>query len=237
MGSDPKHGTMSSAPSSGLGDGDLADGFDHEMAEPVDAAPATSAHDATARAALDGNDDDAPDRASEVDDVTDAIARPGSPDGGATTGSATMEGAVDTVDAADVAELLAERDEYKLLAQRIQADFDNFRKRSMAQAQIDADQATGRLAASLLPVLDAAEAAYLRHPDEVGPLLNQMLQELRKQGLEPLDLDGQPFDPEVAEAVAHEAGDGGDPVVADVLRSGYLWKGRVLRAAMVRTRD
>ena len=40
----------------------------------------------------------------------------------------------------------------------------------------------------------------------------------------------QPFDPEVAEAVAHEPGDGGEPVVAEVLRSGYLWKGRVLRA-------
>ncbi len=88
-----------------------------------------------------------------------------------------------------------------------------------------------------MPVLDATEAAYLRHPDEVGPLLNVMLGELRKQGLETLDLEGQPFDPTVAEAVAHEPGDGGEAVVAEVLRSGYRWNGRTLRPAMVRTRD
>ena len=64
-----------------------------------------------------------------------------------------------------------------------------------------------------------------------------MLTELKKHGLDTLDLDGRPFDPEVAEAVAHEPGDGGEPIVAEVLRSGYRWKGRTLRAAMVRTRD
>ena len=85
-------------------------------------------------------------------------------------------------------------------------------------------------------MLDAAEAAYVRHPDEVGPLLNQMLTELKKHGLEALDLEDQPFDPEFAEAVAHEPGDGGEPIVAEVLRSGYTWKGKVLRAAMVKTR-
>jgi molecular chaperone GrpE len=89
----------------------------------------------------------------------------------------------------------------------------------------------------LLPVLDAAEAAYLQHPDEVGPLLNAMLTELKKHGLETLDLEGQPFDPAVAEAVAHEPVDGGDVVVSEVMRSGYRWKGRTLRPAMVRTRD
>ena len=52
-----------------------------------------------------------------------------------------------------------------------------------------------------------------------------------------LDLENKPFDPEVAEAVAHEPGDGGEPIVAEVLRSGYTWKGKVLRAAMVRTKD
>jgi len=104
-------------------------------------------------------------------------------------------------------------------------------------AEVALDRATGRLAEAFLPVLDAAEAAYLRHPDEIGPLLNQMLAELKKLGLEHLDLENQPFDPEVAEAVAHEPGGGGEPVVAEVLRSGYTWKGRVLRAAMVKTKD
>ncbi len=137
----------------------------------------------------------------------------------------------------DVDELIAERDRYKDVAMRVQADFENFRKRSVTQAAGDVDRATGRLAEALLPVLDAAEAAYLQHPDEVGPLLNVLLGELKKHGLEALDLESQPFDPEVAEAVAHEAGEGGDVVVAEVLRSGYRWKGRTLRPAMVRTKD
>ncbi|MFM2046940.1 MAG: GrpE protein, partial [Actinomycetota bacterium] len=51
-----------------------------------------------------------------------------------------------------------------------------------------------------------------------------------------LDLLGRPFDPAVAEAVVHEPGEGGEPVVAEVLRTGYAWKGRVLRAAMVKVR-
>ena len=137
----------------------------------------------------------------------------------------------------DVDALIAERDQFRDLAMRLQADFENFRRRTAAQAEGDVDRATGRLAEALLPVLDAAEAAYVQHPDEVGPLLNLMLAELRKHGLETLDLTDQPFDPEVADAVAHAPGDGGEVVVAEVLRSGYRWRGKTLRAAMVRTTD
>ena len=142
-----------------------------------------------------------------------------------------------SLDDVDVAALIAERDQFKDAAMRLQADFENFRKRSANQAAGDVDRATGRLAEAFLPVLDAAEAAYLQHPDEVGPLLNVLLVELKKQGLEALDLEARPFDPEVAEAVAHEAGEGGEVVVAEVLRSGYTWKGKTLRPAMVRTKD
>lgn len=137
----------------------------------------------------------------------------------------------------DVLAVLAERDQFKDLAIRVQADFENYRKRATAQSQADVERATGRLAEALLPVLDAAEAAFVAHPDEVGPLLNLMLAELRKHGLESLDLVDQPFDPEVAEAVAHQPAAGGQPVVAEVLRSGYTWHGRTLRAAIVRTTD
>jgi molecular chaperone GrpE len=202
-------------------DGDMVDPAhagitDDELADPDESGTQSHAHGDLDPDSAALYDDFA--RASEIDDITDSVPR------------------VDVADV-DVHALLAEREEFKHLAQRVQADFDNFRRRSSVQAQADADRATGRLAEALLPVLDAAEAAFLRHPDEVGPLLNQMLAELKKHGLEMVDLDGKPFDPEVAEAVAHEPGDGGPPVVAEVLRSGYLWKGRVLRAAMVRTKD
>jgi molecular chaperone GrpE len=210
-------GNMGSAD---MGDGDLFDPEFAGMTEAETAAPTPGAAAAGGRSSSPPSDDDAdaPERASEIDDMTDANPRP------------------EDVAEIDVLTLMAERDEYTKLAQRVQADFDNFRKRSAVQARDEADRATGQLASALLPVLDAAEAAYLTHPDEVGPLLNQMLAELERQGLEGLDLQGRPFDPEVAEAVAHEPGEGGDPVVTEVLRSGYLWKGRTLRPAMVRTR-
>ncbi len=207
-------------------------------------------------------DDD--ERGSEVDDYTGQIPRVGDDETDDETGAdqpsgfgdgdvadvefddpdATFEALVDGLEfddagpePVDVAALVAERDQFKETAMRVQADFENYRKRIASQAAGDVDRATGRLAEAFLPVLDAAEAAYLQHPDEVGPLLNVLLGELKKHGLEALDLESQPFDPEVAEAVAHEPGGGGEVVVAEVLRSGYRWKGRTLRPAMVRTKD
>lgn len=136
----------------------------------------------------------------------------------------------------DVHALLEERDSYKDIALRLQADFENYRKRVTAQHSDDVARATGKLAESLLPVLDACEAAFVQHPAEVEPLFNLLLGELRKQGLEALNLHEQPFDPAVADAVLHEPGDGGEPVVSEVLRTGYTWKGKVLRPAMVKVR-
>ena len=222
-------------------DGDMIDPAESRMTDEELADPQHGGRRSHAEDGRDVHDDD--ERASEIDDITDSLRRPPASHDEPDRGEMAEDELADAVSEArdefdvDVAALVAQSDEYKDLAQRVQADFDNFRRRSQAQAQADAERATGRLAEALLPVLDAAEAAYLRHPDEVGPLLNQMLTELKKHGLEAVDLEGQPFDPEVAEAVAHEPGDGGDPVVAEVLRSGYLWKGRVLRAAMVKTKD
>jgi molecular chaperone GrpE len=195
-------------------------------------------------------------RGSEVDDYTGQIPRVESDDTAAETTGAQPSGFGDgdvadmsdadefdaliegfDLDAIDIGALIAERDQFKDAAIRVQADFENYRKRSTSQAAGDVDRATGRLAEALLPVLDAAESAYVQHPDEVGPLLNVLLAELRKHGLETLDLESQPFDPQVAEAVAHEPGNGGEVVVAEVLRSGYRWRGKTLRPAMVRTKD
>ncbi|MEQ8437885.1 MAG: nucleotide exchange factor GrpE [Ilumatobacter fluminis] len=198
------------------------------------------------------NPDD--ERGSEVDDYTGEVPRIEVPDdasallGDGPTGfgdgdvadidddAAVEEGSAEAVEA-DSAELLAEVDRLRQLAMRQQADFENFRKRATNQQNLEVERATGKLANALLPVLDAAEAAYVQHPDEVGPLLNQLIGELKKVGLEPLDLADQPFDPELAEAVAHQPGNGGETIVAEVLRSGYTWQGKTLRPAMVRTTD
>ena len=139
----------------------------------------------------------------------------------------------------DVEALLIERDSFREMAQRLQAEFENYRKRVAAQTTDDINRATGRIAESLLPVLDACEAAFIAHPTEIEPLFNLLLTELKKQGLEALDLSGETFDPAKADSVIHEEGEGdgsGNPVVSDVLRTGYTWKGRVLRPAMVKVR-
>jgi molecular chaperone GrpE len=136
----------------------------------------------------------------------------------------------------DVESLIAERNEFKDIALRLQADFENYKKRVSAQHSEEADRATGRLAESLLPVLDACEAAFTHGVDGVEPIWSALIGTLAKQGLVALDLLDKPFDPSTAEAVMHEDGDGGEPVVVEVLRTGYQWKGRILRAAMVKVR-
>jgi len=143
------------------------------------------------------------------------------------------------LDVSDVLDAVTkERDEFKNLALRLQADFENFRKRSTAQMVDDVDRATGRLVESILPVLDACEAAAAHGVQGIESVWSALIGALQKQGLEALDLADKPFDPATAEAVVHEPAEGESdgPVVVEVLRTGYRWKGRVVRAAMVKVK-
>jgi len=133
-------------------------------------------------------------------------------------------------------DVLKERDEFKDIALRVQADFENYRKRAASQMSDELDRALGKLVEQLLPVLDACEAAVAHGVEGVEQVWSSLIGALQKQGLEALDLAGQPFDPALADAVMHEEGDGSEPVVLEVLRTGYRWKGRVLRAAMVKVK-
>ena len=135
-----------------------------------------------------------------------------------------------------VDDLMKERDEFKDIALRVQADFENYRKRAASQMGDELDRALGKLVEQLLPVLDACEAAVAHGVEGVEQVWSSLIGALQKQGLEALDLAGQPFDPALADAVMHEEGDGSEPVVLEVLRTGYRWKGRVLRAAMVKVK-
>jgi molecular chaperone GrpE len=135
--------------------------------------------------------------------------------------------------------LTREVNQFKDTALRLQADFENYRKRIATQQHADIDRAVGKVVEALLPVLDACEAAFTHGVDGVEPIWSQLMGVLQKQGLEALDLTGKPFDPALADAVVHEDGDGatdGGPVVTDVLRTGYSWKSKTLRAAMVKVR-
>jgi molecular chaperone GrpE len=131
----------------------------------------------------------------------------------------------------------AERDEYLELARRVQAEFENYRKRVEAQRSEQIARAAESLVTELLPVLDACEAAVAHGSTDVEPILASLSATLGKQGLTKVDLADVPFDPNHHEAVLSEPGDGEEePVVAEVLRAGYHWNGRVLRPAMVKVR-
>ena len=135
-----------------------------------------------------------------------------------------------------IEDVVKERDEFKDIALRVQADFENYRKRAATQMSDELDRALGKLVEQLLPVLDACEAAVAHGVEGVEQVWSALIGALQKQGLEALDLAGKPFDPALADAVMHEEGDGSEPVVLEVLRTGYRWKGRVLRAAMVKVK-
>ena len=141
-----------------------------------------------------------------------------------------------TIEESELDILRRERDEFKDIALRVQADFENYRKRAATQLADEVDRSSGRLVEQMLAVLDACEAAVAHGVEGVEPIWSSLLGTLQKQGLEALDLEGKEFDPELAEAVLHEDGEGGPSVVTEVLRTGYKWKGRVLRAAMVKVK-
>lgn len=140
-----------------------------------------------------------------------------------------------------VAEDLArERDEMRALAQRVQADFENYKKRVQRDQSEAAERGATMLVEQLLPVLDSFDLALLSLGDSdekvrkgVELVYADLVAVLERTGLERIPTDGHPFDPEVHEAVLHEPGDGG-PTVVETMRSGYRLKGRVLRPAMVK---
>jgi molecular chaperone GrpE len=141
-----------------------------------------------------------------------------------------------------------ERDEYLDALRRLQADFENYRKRVERQFEELAARGVTALVNRLLPVLDAldlAEAHLLAEEPHDGALAAEtkalvqaralLLDTLEKEGLERAGTAGEPFDPTVHDAVAHAEGEHG-PVVDEVLRAGYRWRGQVLRPAMVKVR-
>ena len=139
----------------------------------------------------------------------------------------------------DLTAVLAERDAYLDDLQRVTAEFTNFRRQTIKRNTELVAQAASRLAKALLPVLDACEAAVSQGVEGIEAVQAQMLGVLSAEGLTVLGSVDEPFDPGFHEAVMSEdPSDDGEaaPVVAEVLRTGYAWNGRVLRPAMVKVR-
>ncbi len=206
---------------------------------------------------VDPGSDDAPAGSEEVavDELLD--------EGEVTT--EIIDGTAPELDAAAVA--VAQRDEYLDSLRRLQADFENYKKRVANQQADQLARAASGLVDKLLPVLDTLDLAVQHLSDAESTdakalvaATSQLQGVLAKEGLDRIDPLGEEFDPTAHEAVgqlpAEVAADGdapgdvptddgtgamagapsGEPLVAQVMRPGYRWKGTVLRPAMVMVR-
>lgn len=136
-----------------------------------------------------------------------------------------------------------ERDQYFDLLKRSQADFDNYQKRSTRDLQTERRYAHGPLAHDLLPALDNLDraTAAARQAGDNGPLVQgvalvqtQLLDMLRRHGITPIEAAGQPFDPNLHQAVMQQPDATHPPnTVLQVLQRGFQIHERVLRPASV----
>ena len=137
--------------------------------------------------------------------------------------------------------LQRERDEYLALAQRAQADFDNYRKRAAREAAAATQRAKSGLVGELLPVVDNLERALGSAAEGEEHLAagvklvhSELVSVLNRNGVEQFDPAGEKFDPAVHEALSTREQEGSDSgVVLEVVEKGYRLNGNVLRPARV----
>lgn len=158
-----------------------------------------------------------------------------------TTVEETPEAEGRTPEADDQTTLEQERDRYLDLAQRTQAEFENYRKRAARDNAAAGERAKGNLVRELLPVVDNLERALAsaeEGEDHLAKGVRLVLEELRavlsRQGVEAFDPSGDEFDPELHEALSTREEEGAEAgVVLDVVEKGYRLNGSVLRPARV----
>ncbi len=160
----------------------------------------------------------------------------------------TAEEQVESPSATEFAALVAERDqlakaksEFQDRALRLQAEFDNFRKRTEKDRSEFAQYAGMELIRELLPVLDNFELALKvectskDYAKGIEMIYQRMADTLKKAGLEPIEAAGKPFDPNVHQAVERfPTSDAPEDTVVSEFQRGYMFKGKLLRASMVK---
>ena len=131
---------------------------------------------------------------------------------------------------------------YLALAQRTQADFENYRKRAAREAALASDRGMAKLARELLPALDHLDLA-LRAAEEHGggefakgirQIQDELVGALGRVGIQAYSPKGEPFDPAEHEAMASQPVEGAESgTVTEVYQQGYRINGTVLRPARV----
>ena len=143
---------------------------------------------------------------------------------------------------AELEQARKERDAYLDRLARLQAEFDNFRKRNAKEQQDFRDYALASALGGLLPILDSldralkTDAASLEDFRSGIELIDKQFHDaLAKLGVHPVAAEGEPFDPNLHQAVQMvETDQAADNQVIDELQRGYKLKDRLLRPAMVR---
>ena len=197
-------------------------------------------------------------RASEQPQTPGATA-PGGTDaaGAAASGAAPASGEAGHGDSAaqlqgdldELGQLAAKRDEYLALAQRTQADFENYRKRVARESALAQERGVGKLAKELLPAIDNLERAIVEIAVATGetdrdPLLggvrlvlSELTGALARVGIESFSPGGEPFDPSLHEAIATvpqpPEGGAASGTVVEVYQPGYRLGESVIRPARV----
>src|SRR5919109_180283 len=133
--------------------------------------------------------------------------------------------------------IVEQPEDYLELAQRIQADFENYRKRTVREAAIAGERAKSGLVRELLPIVDNLERALASAEEGEQHLAqgvrlvhSELIAVLERNGVQPFDPLGEPFDPSEHEALSvRDEGESG--LVLDVVEKGYRANGTVLRPA------
>ena len=143
-------------------------------------------------------------------------------------------------DVDELAELAAKRDEYLALAQRTQADFENYRKRMAREVGVAEKRGTARLAKELLPALDSLGRALEHAGDDehlaegLTLVQKELLGALGRAGIESYSPEGEPFDPNAHEAMAQQPVEGAETgTIVEVYQQGFRHGETVLRPARV----
>lgn len=147
-------------------------------------------------------------------------------------------------DPAEVKEARAQAEELQQRLLRAQADFDNFRRRTVKEKEELAQYASSKLVTQLLPVLDnferALAAAQTGSEEQsfvkgVDMIFRQFMQVLEQEGVKAMNAVGEPFNPEFHQAIMQvESEEHEEGTVVEEVQKGYMLKDRVLRPAMVK---
>ncbi len=178
-------------------------------------------------------DHELPSAENEDEPASQSNARP-SAGGGARTDAGELQ--------AELEQVRNERAAYLDRAARLQAEFENYRKRSAKEQQDFRDYALAEALKSLLPVLDSLDGALKTNAASLDDLRSgvelidkQFHDALAKLGVQPVPAEGEPFDPNVHQAIQMvDTDEAADNHVLDELQRGYKLKERLLRPAMVR---